>query len=225
MESDAPLVTRTVAECHTGDLGVGDANKAAMYLLYVSEQPRFVKVTDRKTNQQEQVPVVSCLFGDFTGAIQGDLWRSVAEMYLPRLLEWSQRPDELVRIELSRFTAKAENRRTVQPTRKLVFSDASVFVRAEAPEALHAQVELSQDLLVHDFQFLRNQVPFLVNPCGYITNVSTLTYSRNGVPMLSFRLQDGSGKYVPCCAHGRHAENEGIEEKASVVIFFASASA
>ena len=36
-------------------------------------------------------------------------------------------------------------------------------------------------------------------------------------------MQDGNGKYVSCCAHGRHAENEDIQERSTVVLFFAVA--
>ena len=126
--------------------------------------------------------MVSCLLGDFTGAVQGDLWRGAAETYLPRFLEWSQRPEERVFFELSRCSAKADNRRVLQPTRKLVFSDASVIARVQEPGP-QAAAELCGDLVVHDFEMLTAAVPFVANPCGYVTNVSTLTSSRSGAPM------------------------------------------
>ena len=85
--------------------------------------------------------------------------------------------------------------------------------------------QLCGDVVVNDFQSLTAPVPFVVNPCGYISNLSAVTYSRQGVPMQSFRLQDSSGKYVSCCAHGRHCESEAIEDRALVVIFFACGAA
>ena len=96
---------------------------------------------------------------------------------------------------------------------------------SEVDEASRVEAEQALTWVRRNRLLPGTQLSCFVNPCGYITNVSTVTYSRIGVAMLSFRLQHGSGRYVPCCAHGRYAENGVIEEKASVVIFFASASA
>ena len=43
--------------------------------------------------------------------------------------------------------------------------------------------------------------------------------------MKLFRLQDANGRYVNCCAHGRHAEGENIQDRSTVVLFLASARA
>jgi len=223
----APLVTRSVAQCHTLDMGMSDANRMEVYLLYFREEPRWVEVRDKKTGGVEKVPVVECLFGDCTGAIQADLWRQSAEVNLPRFLDWSSASQDLLLVELNRFSVKSDYRRSLPPSRKLVLGDNSAAVRLDRPSAasfLASDIELEQQLILSDFSKLTGPLPFVATVSGYVVETYSITQSRQGVPMRLFKLQDSAGRSVNCCAHGRHSDNTAIESRASVILFFALAS-
>ena len=134
------LVTRSVFECHTSDIGGGDHNRAEMFLLYFAEEPRWLDVKDRKTGLLEKVPVVECLFGDCTGAIQADIWRQSAELYLPRLKEWSQSSNSLTLVGLDRFGVKKEGRRTLQAIRKMIFNENTVLKKTRQTIAIASEL-------------------------------------------------------------------------------------
>ena len=221
------LVTRTAAECHTADIAPSNSNRAELYLLYFAEEPRWVEVRDKRTGLQEKVPVLSCLFGDRSGAIQADLWRQVAETQLPLFLHWSETSNEPILLEISSFGVKNNWRRSLRPSRELAINDKTAFSRLEqgsVKTVLSPEVPLSQNLIVSDFRDLVGAIPFVVNLSGFVTNLSDETLSRQEVPMRTFMLQDTFGRYVPCCLHGRHCNNEFLKDRAKIVIFFASAT-
>jgi hypothetical protein len=221
------LVTRSIAECHLTDMGIIDANRAEVYLLYFSENLRWVDVKDRKSGVVEKVPVLTCVFGDCTAVIQGDLWRDRAETYLTRFQEWCGVAEEPVLLELSHFGVKKENRRSLVATRQLAFNNKSVLSRIAVPSSscfLGLGVQLSDELIITDFSRISGPLPCFLNLSGYVTQVSGISQSRQDVSMLNFRLQDRSGKYLSCCAHGRHSANDAIQEKAHIVLFLASAA-
>ena len=89
---------------------------------------------------------------------------------------------------------------------------------------LSSKVPISQSLIVSDFRDINCALPFLANLSGFITNLSQTTYSRQDVAMKTFRLQDTAGRFVSCAVHGRHCIDEAFEDRAQVVVFFASAS-
>ena len=91
--------------------------------------------------------------------------------------------------------------------------------RASAAGVLGEGMRLPEQLIVIDFATLTGALPFMAHLSGYMTQVSSMTYSRQEVPMKSFRLQDSNGRYVTCCAHGRHAESDSIEEMCHATIF------
>ena len=41
--------------------------------------------------------------------------------------------------------------------------------------------------------------------------------------MQAFQLVDGTGKYVSCLAHARHADQDTIEDGNEIIVYFASA--
>jgi hypothetical protein len=100
----------------------------------------------------------------------------------------------------------------------------NVLPRPSSSSFLGSSVSIDQSLVVRDFNDLKRDLPFIGNLTGIVTQSSGVTYSRAGAAMKHFRLQDSSGRYVNCCAHGRHSDNDAIEERAQVLIFLATAT-
>lgn len=223
----AAMVARSVAESHTADIALSRHNRTEVYLLDFADQLRFADVRDKKTSSVERVPVLSCLFGDRTGAIQADLWRQVAETHLALFLQWSEASDDPVLLEISGFGVKADRRRSLRSTRQLSINDNTTITRLETgslQSILSPEVPIAQDLVVTDFRHLSGSLPFLANLNGYVMNLSEVSYSRQEVSMRTFRLQDASGRYVTCCLHGRHSTNQSLAERAQITVFFATAT-
>lgn len=225
---DADLQMRSVAECHTAEIGLGNCNKLQAYLLYFSPEPRWVDVRDRKTGQQERVPVLSCMVADCTGAVQADLWRQAAELYLPRFMQWSDESDDPVLLEISRFGTRAEKRRTLRTIKQLSINEQTSITRLPAPSPnsfLTPEVPICKDLIVSDFREITGSLPFMAHLSGFVTHLSGVSFSRHDVPMRTLRLQDCGGRHKTCCLHGRHSsEDDGVQDNDHVVVFFVTAS-
>lgn len=69
------LTTRGVAECHCADLGLGYNNRGEFMVTYFAEELKLIDLSDKKTKKPIKVPLLTCLFADRTGVVQGDFWR------------------------------------------------------------------------------------------------------------------------------------------------------
>ena len=227
VESNAPMVTRSISQCHIADLGMNSNNRVEAYLLHSEEECRYVDITDRKSGMTTKVPVLTILLGDCTGAIQVDIWRTQAETTLARLKEWSGETDGLILLEITKFGVKTEWRKTYKPTKCLTLADRTTLVKLDRPTGkgyLNTQFRPDDRIIVNDFkQMEKKPVPAIANLSGIVSQITEVTYTRFDVPMKYFRLQDINGRYITCAIHGRHVENEAIEDKAHVVIFLGTA--
>ena len=76
-----------------------------------------------------------------------------------------------------------------------------------------------------NLSLLTGTLPFGAHVAGFVSAVGSVSVSRNGNEMLSFRLNDTRGNYVECRACGRHARNKHIEEKNEIVAYGTQAQA
>ena len=227
-EAKETLTTRSVAQCHLADMGMGITNRLEVYLLHHDEDLRYVDVTDRKSGLSSRVPIISCLLADCTGAIMMDCWRQQAEALLPRFKEWAAEANgNLILLEVQKFGAKAEYRRSCKPCRVLTFGERAEIKKIENPSAnsfLTTAARIDERLVVSDFtQLEKIQVPFVANVTGVVSSITNITYTRSDVPMRYFKIQDMNGRFVQCVVHGRHVNNRALEDRAQVVMFLANA--
>ena len=217
-------ITRSVQGIHCEEVQSTETVTLEAHLLYYEDEPRWVKCTDRKTKVEEQVPVLSCLVADATGPLCVDLWRAHAQMALKMFDGAGQ--DSLVCIKLANFAAKSDYRRSLTPIRKLHSTDKSelcLIMALSNVTASDALVPISPSLYMADFGLLTGPCPFVTNIVGIVCQVGSTRNSAAGAAMRSFKLCDPAGKYVQCCALGRHAEDDSVENDIEAIFFFASA--
>ena len=114
------------------------------------------------------------------------------------------------------------------PCAKMVSNEGTIIQRiprATQDNLTNPTVHCSAALFTRDFKSLETPVPFKVSVAGVIKDVQPTTTSKNGTPMLLFKIVDMSGRFAPCMAFGRHAENPNIIERNEVVIYFTVAQA
>ena len=226
-ESNGQVITRSILQCHTSDIGMTLNNRLEAYILHCEEECRLVDINDKRSGMTTKVPVLTMLLGDCTGAIQCDIWRTLAETTLARVKEWSRETDGLILLETTRFGVKAEWRKTYRPTKCLTIGDRTTFVKLDRPTGkayLNTEFRPDDRIIVNDFKLMEKKpLPAVANVSGIVSQITEVTYTRFDVPMKYFRLQDVNGRYLSCAIHGRHVENEAIEDRAHVVIFLANA--
>ena len=226
-ESNAPLVTRSISQCHTSDPGMSSYNRLEAYVLYYEEDVKYVEVNDRRSRMTTKVPVLTILLGDCTGAITADLWRTHADSTLARLKEWSSETNGLILLEITGFGVKEEWRKTYKATKCLTLGERATFVKLDSPTGkgyVNTGFRPDVRIIVHDFkQMEKKPIPAIANVSGIVSQITEVTYTRCDVPMKYFLLQDINGRYLTCAIHGRHVENGAIEDKAHVVIFLGTA--
>ena len=129
-------------------------------------------------------------------------------------------------IEIRGFTVKEDNRRHVNPFRKMSSNDQTTIVRVVTPSNPNMQETCRMDAFIFtgDFTVLAAETPFMVNISGVVIDVQSETISQNGNAMKKIRLQDSSNKAVNCVAFDRHSVNPALQEGNLVVLYFAAAS-
>ena len=80
---------------------------------------------------------------------------------------------------------------------------------------------------MHEFQFMGTsktnlKAPFRGTLHGFVNNTQEGGESLRGNMKKYFELVDAAGHWLPCCAMGNHARNEGISDGAEVLVFFAT---
>ena len=110
---------------------------------------------------------------------------------------------------------------------QITFNAKSVITRLNNDSVessfLSPEVPPSPKLLVQDFLQLTGPVPFLANLTGFVTQLTEVTFSRHNVATRTCKVKDISGNYVTCYLHGRHSENQFLEDGAHIITFFALA--
>ena len=69
-------------EIHLEDAVLVSIVTLDVFLLYVSEEPWWTFVTDRRTQQEERISVLSLLICDLYWPICMELWRDQVESFL-----------------------------------------------------------------------------------------------------------------------------------------------
>ena len=83
---------------------------------------------------------------------------------------------------------------------------------------------LNRDIFVTSFDCMRSvTLPFEISLAGKVCEVGDQMKTKAGAFMLAFAVQDESGHYVQCMAHGRHAESDLLKEKQEIIAYFGSA--
>ena len=114
---NAEVQYRSIHQLHSEDLNGSDAVAVQGRILQAPDEPKWVNITDRRTKQQELVPVVTILLADRTGPIFLDLWRNTAENLLQDLNAKGDPDDEGVIIEVRRCWVRTENKVCIPQTR------------------------------------------------------------------------------------------------------------
>ena len=195
-------------------------------ILQAPDEPKWVNITDRRTKQQELVPVITILLADRTGPIVLELWRNTAESLLQDLNAKEDPDDEGVIIEVRRCWVRTENKVCIPQTRKLASNERTSVVLLEVanqPSLVDESITISQSMYVRDFTQLSKKPPYQISIAGVISSIQPEITTRSGALMRSFRLQDNTGKWVACVAFDQAAENVVIANGNEVVMFFASA--
>jgi hypothetical protein len=220
----------TIRDVHLRDGVQGECYVCQAFLLYFPEEVRWVGVSDRKTQEKKEVPVMTCVLGDRDGPLLVELWRDIATDHLPQFNEWSKDITGCPLVEMRYFTVGVEHRRTAHRIRKARSTDRTriTLVKEGAQPCVSdfASAVPSPLLYTSDFTLLSAQPPFLISLCGTVSMVGQEVVSQNSQrPMKSFRLNDQSGRWVQCAILGRHVDNECLCENAKVVVYFAMATA
>ena len=86
-DSERPVAVKytSIVDLYEKDFSGNDAIGLQAYVMHIPEVPRWVEVTDKRTKEKQNVPVVSLTLTDRTGSILMDLWRDQAENALSRL--------------------------------------------------------------------------------------------------------------------------------------------
>ena len=95
--------------------------------------------------------------------------------------------------------------------------------RCNVTQAFKKPTNLSLELFAPDLQCLEDKPPFSVSVRGLVTCVQDEIVSQSGIPMRNFTLQDEAGRYVQCVVCGRHVDNDFLEERNEVILYFARA--
>ena len=65
--------------------------------------------------------------------------------------------------------------------------------------------------------------PFRVSLAGTIHDLQDAEPTNNGELRRNFKLADEQGNWIHCVAHGRHAENDSLENFRRIVVYFCRA--
>ena len=83
---------------------------------------------------------------------------------------------------------------------------------------------LHQDVFAISFDCMRSvTIPFEISLAGKVCDVGPERKTKEGATMLEFTLQDQSGLYVQCMAHGRHAESGLLKLDQEIIAYFGAA--
>ena len=188
---------------------------------------------DRKTGESEQVAVATCVLADREGPVLVDLWRDVATSTVALFNVFSEESDASFLlpplVEFKYFGVKAENRKAVNPMRKVVTSERTAITRLRAgtrPTVTEMLLKPPlETLFIRDLTRLQQEPPYVVSVAGIIGSCVEEQTTATGRPRRGFQLHDQSGRYVLCAALGRHSSNSCIQNGNEVVLYFAQALA
>ena len=224
---DTEVQFKNVLALHTEDFRGSDAIALQALVLYFPDEPRWVGVMNRRTNESENVPVLSLLLADRTGPIILDLWRNVAEDTLRRLEGWTGNDSEHPLLEIRHFVVR-EMKSCVPRIMKLGSNDRTrvrILASGSQMSWLDEQIEVANSLFTKNFERLTCKLPFQISLAGVVASLQPEVVSQSGNPMRTFKLHDSSGKWILCTAFGRHVDNPCLVDGHEVVLYFATAQA
>ena len=217
----------TVAKYHMQDPTGSIANILQAYLLNYDDEPRWVNSVNRNTKELESIPVLSILLADRTGPIIMDLWRSAAETMPTLFTKWSNSIDgKAPLLEIKMFNIQDERRSSLNRTRKLHSVESTTIQLlhdATQESILSSTIQLNANMYIKDMTKLNTPLPFIVSIVGIISALQPPRPTQNGNLRTAFRLHDKIGNYVMCCALGRHAESDLLQESNELVLYFTNA--
>ena len=196
-------------------------------VLFCASEVRWATVTDQRNQNKENVPVLTVVLADRTGYVCLELWRDVAVNICEMAREWGEEASK-VTVRVSDFGIGEEKKRFVGKACHLTGDDRTTVKRIASsiqPSLVDETVHLTGSLFVRNLSLLTGTLPFGAHVAGFVSAVGSVSVSRNGNEMLSFRLNDTRGNYVECRACGRHARNKHIEEKNEIVAYGTQAQA
>ena len=119
-------------------------------------------------------------------------------------------------IRIKYFWIRNESRKALTPMRRIGISERTEITKMSSgsmPSVTNMEGPPLDSLYIRDLSLLNDTPPFVVSVAGVLSNIQDVTMSHAGAPMRSFQLQDNKGRYVLCCALGRHAQNPSLSEK------------
>ena len=215
-------------EFHLREQCVGEEYAFEGYLLYAPETTKTVELTDYKTHSKKKDTLLAFLLADHSAPLLCKFWNKTAGQALTKLAQWRAKnpEEETIRVRITRVSAQKERVTTstlVTPRRVLSSSDKTTF---ECVHTFQQGSEACVERSIHEEMFLScfdrmrtTKVPFEVSLAGKIFEVGSERKSRDGTPMIDFSLQDQTGLYVQCVAHGRHADSGVLEEDQEIIVF------
>ena len=219
----------SLADVHDTESSNIDYFSLTACVLYVPSEPRWVEIADRKSNEKEQVPVVTVLLADHTGPITLELWRKQADEMIRSMEKWGSRDQEPIVVTVKYFFIRSANRGKVEhllPTKKIASSDRTKIALVDERERgklLNITPSLNSNLFTANFSLLKRSAPYAVSVKGIIASLQPESFSRDSNPMRNFKLHDNTGKSIACYAFGRQTESSALADGNEVVLFFAQA--
>ena len=223
------LAYKTSGEIHSSDVDFSDAFVCEAYVVYFPDTTREASIRDKRTGAPDTVPVMTCVLVDREGPFQLDLWRSAAVDTLAQLQMWSAEGEGPPLVEVRHFNIRMESsrRRALCKIRKIQNSERTQIRRLDvASRSSVANMDLVpplESLYFKDFINIETSAPFIVNVSGIVLKFQEPSLSQNGNTVRSFQLCDKSGRTVLVTALGRHVDNDNLQEKSEVIIYFAAA--
>lgn len=190
------------------------------------------------------VETMDLVMADYTGVVLVNLWASVATE-ARNLLDDGKEGKEAISLRIAKFAVKRVpennwNGEVLTPMHTVVSVN---FRKTSSAEETMSESTQIMKIDEHTSEFLQCppfQVPskpltishfpkafkerkpignFRASFVGVVCDVQTMDCSQSGVPKQSFKLVDGDGNWLNCCAHGYHAGGPGLQRGMYVYLF------
>ena len=232
--SSAELEYLEAAECHMREHCGGDDFAFEGYLLYNPDAVKNIDIYDYMTKAKKKEPLFPFLVADASAPLLCKFWNKTAVQTLVKLTQWRQKNpnEETIRVKITCVVVQKEKVKSstlLTPRKVLTSTDRTTFEIVQTFQRSHdASVKrgLRDDIFTTCFDCMRSvTVPFEISLAGKVCDVGPERKTKDGATMLEFTLQDQTGLYVQCMAHGRHAESGILKQDREIIAYFGAAKA
>ena len=219
------------SEFHLREHCGGDEFAFEGFLLYSPDTVKTLDVLDFKTGAKKKESLFVFLVADASAPLLCKFWNKAAVTTSAKLKQWrTKNPDEeTIRVKITCVAVQKEKMKSstlLTPRKVLTSTDRTTFECVQTFQRSHdASVErgIHEDIFATCFECMRSAtLPFEISLAGKICDLGTERKSKDGTSMLEFTLQDQTGLYVQCMAHGRHAESGILKQDQEIIAYFGS---